>query len=125
MVGATGERVNEPELHVLDGRIAFATGAPLDEAIARMRPATAVAREARGAAFRAVSRRRRSPAYDRSPRSEKDLPLDTRFTRRVYWPTTTSLICITGLRSVYFGMSPMISFAWGPNPFWKASTESA
>jgi hypothetical protein len=31
-------------------------------------------------------------------------------------PTTTSLIWITGVRSVYFGMSAMISLACGPKP---------
>ena len=30
--------------------------------------------------------------------------------------TTTSLICSTGERSVYLGMSPRISPAWGPKP---------
>src|SRR6185437_9379366 len=39
-------------------------------------------------------------------------------------PTTTSLIWMTGERSVYFGMSPRISLACGPKPAWKASTES-
>lgn len=29
---------------------------------------------------------------------------------------TTSLICSTGDRSVYLGMSPRISLAWGPKP---------
>jgi hypothetical protein len=36
--------------------------------------------------------------------------------RSQLFPTMTSLIWITGERSVYFGMSAMISWAFGPKP---------
>ena len=40
-------------------------------------------------------------------------------------PTTTSLICTSGDRSVYFGTSAMIVVTCGPNPAWKSATTVA